>query len=354
MTKALICAGSAAAAAMVALAALAPAAQAAGLSAALSYVSNQEGAISVIDLDRLEVVSTLDPEARGPRGIGVTADGAWVVTANLNDGNVSVIEAASGKLLRQVAIGRNPEYLRVSGKTAFVTFEPSAQPGGGAPAGAGAKSEEERVPGHIAIVDLEAGRIVRDIVGKPETEGLEFSRDGTQMIVTNESDNSLAVYEIASGRLLRTVSVAANGERPRGIKRSPDGSTYLVTLERSDKLLVFNERLELVREVATGRAPYGVAFDRSGEHAYVAAAREKALQVFDARTWAKVKDVPTGERCWHFSFTPDERRILVACGRSNEIVVIDAARLEAIKHIGGLKTPWGIVTFPRAPGSIDG
>lgn len=340
-----------AAAAFAALTGLAPAAQAGGL----SYVSNQDGGVSVVDLESLEVVATLDPGARGPRGIGLTADGAWVVTANLKDGNVSVIDTATGKLVRQVAIGRSPEYLRVAGKTAFVTFEPSSQPGGGQGAGAAkGGEEEEKVPGHIAIVDLESGQVVRDIVGKPETEGLEFTRDGSQMIVTNESDNSLAVIEIATGRLLRTVPVAAYGERPRGIQRSPDGRTYLVTLERSDKLLVLDERLELVRQVPTGKAPYGVAFGRSGERAYVAAARDKVLQVFDTKTWAKIKDVPTGERCWHFTFTPDDQRILAACGRSNEVVVIDAARLEVVKRIGGFQTPWGIVSYPRAAGSIGG
>ena len=77
------------------------------------------------------------------------------------------------------------------------------------------------------------------------------------------------------------------------------------------------------------------------------------LQVFDAKTYEKVKDIPIGDRCWHFSFTPDDKQILVACGKSNELVVIDAASLEVTKHLGEMGMPWGIVTYPKAMGSID-
>lgn len=327
-------------------------APAAARAAGTAYVSNQQGAVSVVDLDTLEVRSTLETAAKGPRGIGLAADGRWLVTANMADQNISVIDTGTGEVLRQVPIGKNPEFVRILGERAYVTFEPGS--GGAPPAGGGAKGEdEERIPGHVAVVDLRAGKVVLDIVGKPETEGVEFTHDGKTMILTNESDNSLSLHDAATGRLLRTVSVAAYGERPRGIKAAPDGSHYVTTLELSGRMLVLDAQFDVVRQVATGKAPYGVAFDREGRRVFVAAAKDKVLQVFDVATWEKIKDIPTGDRCWHFSFTPEGDRILLACGKSNELVVIDTRRLEVVKRIGGLKAPWGVVTWPWAPGSID-
>ena len=325
-----------------------------------AFVTNQQGGVSVIDLATLEVTATFDVAAKGPRGLGVTDDGRWLVTANMGNENISVVDTATGALVRQIAIGKNPEFVRVLGTTAYVTYEPSPSTGGG-PSTGGTKAavskddkdDNDRVPGHIAVVDLKSGKTVLDIVGKPETEGMEFTRDGSKLVVTNESDNSLSVLDAASGRVLQSVSVAKYGERPRGIKASPDGSIYVVTLEMSGKMLVFDDKLQFVREVATGKGPYGVSFDQSGKFVFVAANKEKTLQVFDVATWEKRKDIPTGDRCWHFSFTPDERQILLACGKSNEVVVIDTSTLEVTKRIGGLKIPWGIVTFPRSRGSID-
>jgi YVTN family beta-propeller protein len=323
-------------------------------SGGVAYVSNQQGAVSVIDLGTMAITSTLQIAAKGPRGIGLTADGKWLVTANMSDGNISVVDTATGALLRQVLIGKNPEFVRVLGQTAYVTYEPNAAPVATStlPA-ADSKGDDDKVPGHIAVVDLKSGAMLHDIVGKPETEGLEFSRSGKELIVTNESDDSLGVYEVSSGTLLKTISVAKYGHRPRGIKASPDGSLYVTTLEMSNKMLVWNDRFELLKEIDTGKAPYGVAFNRRGDRVFVAASKEKALQVFDARTWSKIKDIPTGDRCWHFSFSSDDQHILLACGKSNEVLVIDANTLEVIKHIDNMKAPWGIVAFPASMGSIN-
>jgi YVTN family beta-propeller protein len=325
-------------------------------SAAVAYVSNQGDGVIAIDLGTLEISATLDIAAKGPRGIGVSGDGKYLVTANMGSGNLSVIDTATGKLVRQVAIGKSPEYLRVVGDTAYVTYEPKAQ--APAPLASGAQrskdeDDDDKTPGHIVVVDLKSGQVLRDITGKPETEGLEFSKGGKELIVTNESDSSLGIYDNATGKLIRTVSLVRYGDRPRGIKVSPDGSTYLVTLEVSNKLLVLNADFEVIKEIATANAPYGVAFNRSGDRVYVAAARDRVLQVFDAGTWAKIKDIPSANRCWHFSFTPDDQKILLACGRSNEVLVIDVNALEVVKHIAGFQLPWGIVTLPRSVGTID-
>lgn len=321
-----------------------------------AYVSNQDGGVTKIDLETMQASGSVDIKAKGPRGIGITADGKLLVTANRDDGNISIVELDSGKVTH-VPIGKNPEFVRVVGDKAYVTWEPSAK--AGPPPKPGSKEamedddDEDALPGRISIVDLKKAKVVKEIIGKPETEGVEISKDGKKMIVTNESDNSITVHDMKSGKLLKNVPVGKYGERPRGIKVSPDGKTYVATLELSDKMLVLNDKLKVIKEVPTGKVPYGVSFDSKGERVFVAANKEKALQVFDAKTFTKIKDIPTGDRCWHFSFTPDEQNILLACGKSNEVLVIDANKLEVTKHIGDKAIPWGIVTYPKSLGSID-
>jgi YVTN family beta-propeller protein len=323
----------------------------------VAYVSNQDGAVTVIDLDTMEIKAPINIEAKGPRGIGVTADGKHLITANQGDSNISVVDLSGSGPTKLIPIGKNPEFVRVLGDRVYIAYEPSSK--GGPPPKPGAviseddDDDDEKVPGRIAIVDLNKGKVIKEIVGKPETEGLEFSKDGKKLIVTNESDNSVTVHNIKSGKLLKSLSVGKYGHRPRGIKISPDGKTYLVTLELSDKMLVLDSNFKVIKEVNTGKTPYGVSYDREGKRIFVAANNEKALQVFDAKTYEKIKDIPSGERCWHFSFTPDDQQLLLACGKSKEVIVIDANTLEVTKRITGLDKPWGIVTYPKSTGSID-
>lgn len=325
-----------------------------------AYVSNQAGNVSVIDLATLEVTGEIDAYGKEPRGLGVTADGKWLITANRSDANISVIDRVTGKLVKNIAIGKNPEFVRTRGPLAFVSFEPASV--GGPPPKPGSpeekamqekKGDDNAGPAYIAVVDLKAGKVLRRIKGGLETEGIEFSADGKHILVTNEEDDNITVHHIASGKKVKTIDVKPYGDRPRGIKRAPDGKSYVATIEHGNTLVVIDAKFNVVKSVPTGDTPYGLAFDRSGERLFVANSKSKNLQVYNAKTYETIQTVPTGDRCWHFSFTPDDRQILVACGRSNEVVVIDSTTLEVVKRIDDKKLPWGLVTYPKSFGSLD-
>jgi len=323
----------------------------------LAYVTSQDAGVSVIDLATMQVTKQIDTKAVAPRGLGVTDDGKKLIVATRENESVSVLDTATGEVLQQIHVGKNPEFVRVSGNYAYISSEPSAK--AGPPPKPGTKPEEEddddddAIPAKIAVVDLTKGEKIREITGGPETEGIEFSADGKQLVITNEADNTVTVHDITSGELVKTIKTHEYGDRPRGIKVSPDGNTYVVTLEYGNKFMVLDKAYNLLRTVPTGDTPYGIAFDSKGERIFVAANKAKLLEVFDAKTYKKIKDIPTANRCWHFSFTPDDKQIMLACGKSDAVLVIDADKLEVTKQIEVKGMPWGLVTYPKSMGSLD-
>lgn len=325
----------------------------------VAYVTSQDGDISIVSLDSLDIKETIHADGKGPRGLGITADGKLLITANREGGDISIIDTATKKVVKHVEIGQNPEFVRVRGDFAYVSFEPSAK--AGPPPKPGEKEakkddddkDEPKVPAKVAIVDLKEQKVVGAVTSGPETEGIEFSPDGKAMLVTNEADNTVTVHELPGGKLLKTIDTHAHGDRPRGVKAAPDGSGYVVTLEFGDKVMVLDKDYEIVKTFATGKTPYGVSFDKSGKRLFVATSKSKELQVFDAKTFAPIKSIPTADRCWHFSFTPDDSKIILACGRSNNILVIDANSYERVKELPVKDMPWGVVTYPKAMGSLD-
>jgi YVTN family beta-propeller protein len=325
-----------------------------------AYVSNQDGGVSVIDLNTLTSTTTIDVKGEGPRGLAVSDDGKLLVVATRENGSVSVIDTVTNEVLSQIKVGQNPEFVRIKGNFAFVSYEPSSKGGpppapGSAAAKAAAKEDakDDNEPARIGVIDLKLGKKIREITGGPETEGVEFSKDGKQLVITNEADNTVTVHSLKSGKLLKTIKTHEYGDRPRGVKVSPDGKTYLVTLEYGNKFMVMDKNFKVLRSVDTGATPYGISYDRTGERIFVAANKAKTLEVYDAKTYAKIKDIPTGNRCWHFTFTPDDKEILLACGKSDAVFVIDAEKLEVKQQIEDKKMPWGIVTYPKSMGSLD-
>ncbi len=334
----------------------APAASSA-TSSGLAYVTSQDAGVSVIDLASMAVVKQFDVKALGARGLGVTEDGKKLIVATRENESISVIDTATGEVLQQILVGKNPEFVRVNGNYAYISSEPSAK--SGPPPKPGDKAEEkddddkDAEPARIAVVDLTQGKKIREIVGGPETEGIEFSADGKNLVITNEADNTITVHNINDGSLIKTIRTHEYGDRPRGIKVSPDGNTYLATLEYGNKIMVLDKDFNFLRTVDTAETPYGIAFDHKGERIFVATNKAKVLQVFDAKSYEKIKDIPTGNRCWHFTFTPDDKQILLACGKSDEVLVIDVDKLEVTKQIEVKGLPWGLVTYPKAMGSLD-
>jgi len=325
-----------------------------------AYVSNQDGGISVIDLNTLTTTATIDVRGEGPRGLGVTDDGKLLVVATRDNGSVSVIDTSTNEVIKQIPVGQNPEFVRIRGNYAFVSYEPNSK--GGPPPTPGsdaaktvakADADDNNEPARIGIIDLKLGKKVREIIGGPETEGVEFSKDGKQLIITNEADNTVTVNDAKTGKLLKTIKTHQYGDRPRGVKVSPDGKTYLVTLEYGNKFMVMDKNFKVLRTVDTGATPYGISYDRKGERIFIAANKAKTLEVFDAKTYAKIKDIPTGNRCWHFTFTPDDKEVLLACGKSDAVFVIDADKLEVKQQIEDKKMPWGVVSYPKSMGSLD-
>lgn len=324
----------------------------------VAYVTSQDAGVSVVDLASLAVTGTIDVKGEGPRGLGVTEDGKYLIVAVRENGSVSVIDTATKQVVKQIPVGKNPEFVRVKGQYAYVSYEPSSKGGpppkpGAAPAKEEEDDDDDKEPARIGIIDLKQGKKVREIVGGPETEGVEFSKDGKQLIITNEADNTITVHNIKTGKLVKKVETHSYGDRPRGIKVSPDGKTYVATLEYGNKFLVMDQNFKVIKAVDTAATPYGIAYDKSGNFLYVASNKDKLLQVFDAHSFAKVKDIPTGNRCWHFSFTPDEKNILLACGKSDALFVIDAEKQEVKQQVEIKNMPWGVVTFPKAMGSLD-
>ena len=324
-----------------------------------AYVSNQKGNVTTIDLATFQTGVEIDVGGGSPRGLGVTADGRLLVVASRDRGDVALVDLRSGKVVKRVAIGKNPEFVRVRGDRAFVSFEPASE--GGPPPKPGSKEaqdirkkreEDKEQPARIAVIDLVAGTKIQEIIGGMETEGIEFSADGSRIIVSNEEDNNLGVHDIASGKLLKTIDTKPYGHRPRGIKASPDGKLFVASIEFGNKLVVMDADFKVLRSVATGDTPYGLAFSRDGSRLYVALAKGKTLQVFDVARFEPIAEYPIGDRCWHFSFTPDDKHILAACGRSNEVVILEAGG-KLVKRIPEKLQPWGLVTWPKSFGSLD-
>jgi DNA-binding beta-propeller fold protein YncE len=348
----------------------------------VAYVTEENGKIDMIDLATMKIVRSVQPDDVAPRGLGVTYDGKYLITADKDTADIAVFSTPQLKLVKRVHTGDNPEFIKLNpaGDRVFATFEPGSsggpppevaaapapkagkgddnakagKPGGPAAAAAADDDDDDadEPPAQIATVNIGSWTPGPASVAGKETEGMEFSPDGKYLLVCNEAQNNVGIYDAASGALIRNLDLSKYGQRPRDIKVSPLHTEYAVTMEASGTLLTMDMNFNYIKSVPTAAKPYGESFDRAGKRIFVSAAMARKLQVFDPDTLNLIAEVPIGQRCWHFTFTPDDSKILMACGRSNNIVIVDPNSYKQTGTIEGLNLPWGIVTYPRAYGSL--
>jgi DNA-binding beta-propeller fold protein YncE len=320
----------------------------------VAYVTEENGKIDVIDLGTMKVARSVMPTDLAPRGEGVTFDGKYLVTADKDTADIAIFSTPQLKLISRQHVGDNPEFIKFdpAGDRVFATFEPGSS--GGPPTAGGDDDDDDANEPPAQIATFKVGTWAPGPVstaGK-ETEGLEFSPDGKYLLVANEAQNNIGIFDAATGTAVRNIDLKPYGLRPRGIKVSPLGGFYSVTMESSGTLLKIDLNFNVLKAVKTAAKPYGESFDRAGKRIFVSAAMARKLQVFSADTLDMIAEVPTGARCWHFTFTPDDSKILLACGRSNNILIVDPNTYQRTGEIGGFNLPWGIVTYPRSFGSL--
>ena len=64
--------------------------------------------------------------------------------------------------------------------------------------------------------------------------------------------------------------------------------------------------------------------------------------MIDSDNLTVVKTLEVGQRVWQLAFTPDEKLLFTTNGVSNDVSVIDVARLKVVKSIAVGRFPWGL------------
>ena len=169
---------------------------------------------------------------------------------------------------------------------------------------------------------------------------MALSPDGHLLYVVCQASDELRVVELASGKIVSTVSV---GHVPRGIVLSPDGRHIYVTNAWSDTVSVIDATtLRVVRTLPTGFEPTGIVCDRSGVTLYIANRLSSDISVIDVNTGQEIKRLLAGRGASYLALSADGKwiygtHIYPNAGAfrtqpNSEITVIDTARQAVVER----------------------
>nr|WP_162623894.1 YncE family protein [Paracoccus saliphilus] len=283
-------------------------------------MTSQNGnALSVIDLDRAEVIGSRDiPGAPAPVAYDPQAARVYVIAANT--GRLHVLDEA-GMPVAQSDLGEGAFGLAVA-------------PSGG-----------------VFVTDwFGATLTLLDVTLKPVWQsstaaapaGVAVSADGALVATADRDADTVSIFDAATGRRLHQVKTA--GPHPFGLTFH-DGRIYTADVQ-GDSVSVINPVAGLlVAQVPTGSHPYAVAF--AGGRGFVTNQYSSSVTVFDADTLEVLDEVAVGDYPEGISALPDGSAVAVANWESDELTILNAHSLTVQARI---PLPLG----PRAFGVFTG
>jgi len=313
------------------------------------YVSNEDdGTVTVIDADRGAAIATIAVGKR-PRGLALSPDARllYIAVSGVPKCPPPITDEECAKLPRDAAADgiavvdtmklertrlltgvSDPERVAVSrdGRRLYVSEEDAAR---------------------LAVLDAARGRVLATVPVGREPEGVRVSPNGRWVLVTSEEDNTVTIVDTKSSAVVGRATV---GNRPRDLAFATDSRSAYVSGEADASLYRIAvpagapaaEFFKFRREVR----PMGVALDAARGRLYVGAGRAGTVAVVALGGPSLIAEIACGARPWGVALGADGRRLYSPSGPSGDVAIVDTQTLAVTARIATGKGPWAVVAGP--------
>ena len=188
----------------------------------------------------------------------------------------------------------------------------------------------------LTIVDAGNGDKVSAIpTGQPGSHMVAISPDKRRAYTSNIPAGTVTVIDLAAGRKLRDIKV---GGEPEGIALSADGRTLWVGDLQGARVQAFDtQSFDRLAEVKTGPVPIRVIVSPDGRQVVTSNLGSGSLTFIDAATRAVMREVPVSgaEEAGQVTilFSPDGSRLYAAETGRDQIAEVDVASGTVLRRL---------------------
>jgi len=216
----------------------------------VAYVANYEGegSISIIDLkDRTERERVmLEPGSR-PHGIQVDASGSAVYVTAEGLQAVLELDPDTGTVQRTMSTDQEGTHMLALGEQHIYTTNIGS--------------------GNATVLNRSDGDVAAHVDTGEGAEGLAITPDGSEVWISNRSDDSVSIIDPETLEVVDTFAVEGF---PLRIYMTPDGRTALLSCARANEVAIVDvETREVTERLPTGDTPVGIQITPDGTEAFV-------------------------------------------------------------------------------------
>ena len=245
---------------------------------------NRGNSVSLIDLQKGKITKTIkDKRLSSPHGIQWFKDNQHVLVTAENQQTLVKINLFSGQIVAEIPTQGGLSHMLVIAPDE--SFAASANLGSA----------------DVSIIDLEKQQFKKLIATGAGAEGIDVTPDGSQLWVTNRSDDTVSVINTQSFNVITNLKSPGF---PIRVKITPNGNYALVTNANANTLSIFDvKKLSLIKTLtlkATPKKqplnfPIGILINTRGDTAYVAHAKGDKVSVIDLIQLKRIRLLDGGD-----------------------------------------------------------
>lgn len=253
-----------------------------------------------------------------------------LVVLNKTDSNLTILDAATMKVLGKVAVGDSPHEVVISadGKTAYVGNYGAQTPGNS-----------------LSIIDLATRKETKRVDLGGFYRPHELAEVDGKVYFTSETSRTIARYNPATDKIDWVMGTGQSVTHM--LVFSPDKKRVFTANIASDSVTAINlgvpPNAQNIAQIQVGKQPEAIHISPDGKEVWVGLNAEGAIDVIDTTTNKFKEKIKLGERPYRIKFTPDGKRVFATMPNTKEILVLDAATRKEIKRMKLESVPLGIV-----------
>jgi DNA-binding beta-propeller fold protein YncE len=276
-----------------------------------------------VDAYRFKEIRRITTDPR-PHGLAASADGSKLYIGSDRTGNFQVIDARSGEVTAQIALGKDPNQMTLTkdGRFAYVPM---------------------RGEDNVAIVQLDQLRLIKKIPMNEGPHDAYTSADGSRIYVGAQYGNAVAVFDPATQSLLHQIPTS-DGVRP--LEPAENGRIIYTALSNLiGFVLVDPDSRSVIRRVELAGLPDGVPkpYLNTFTHALQLVKNDTELWVTDCvndlvrivstRDLKEIAQIRVGKFPHWFTVRPDGQVLFVSLWDSHAVAAIDIASRRVLANI---------------------
>lgn len=217
----------------------------------VAVTAEQNQLVLIVDIRDGTVISTLPTHGRTSHMVALNAKGSRLVTANIMDGTVSVVDVAQRDSTRTIAVGKRSEGVAITPDGRF----------------AWAGSNTDSI---VVIADLTRGAATDTLRGFGLPYRIGISPDGKTAVISDPVRAEVRIFDAISHRQRFNIAVPRDSivaapevpgsPSPEGVALSRDSKWAFVTLQGRNRVIT----IDLARGAIVAYAPTGTWSDGVG------------------------------------------------------------------------------------------